>query len=52
MVYPDIQFKFIEGRPMIVGYGKRLQILAEVFQKVDCFELNRRRVDVPQNRFR
>ncbi len=48
MVYPDIQFKFIEDRPMIVGYGKGLQILAEVFQKVNYFELNHRRVDVPE----
>ena len=48
MVYPDIQFKFIDNRPMIVGYGKGLQILAEVFQKVNYFELNQRRVDVPE----
>ena len=33
---------------MIVGYGKGLQILAEVFQKVSYFELNHRRVDVPE----
>ena len=33
---------------MIVGYGKGLQILAEVFQKVNYFELNHRRVDVPE----
>jgi hypothetical protein len=44
MVYPDIQFKFIENRPMIVGYGKGLQILAEVIQIVTYFELNHRRV--------
>ena len=48
MVYPDIQFKVIDNRPMIVGYGKGLQILAEVFQKVNYFELNQRRVDVPE----
>jgi hypothetical protein len=48
MVYPDIQFKFIENRPMIVGYGKGLQILTEVFQKVNYFDLNHRRVDIPE----
>jgi len=33
---------------MIVAYGKGLQILAEVFQKVNYFELNHRRVEVPE----
>ena len=42
MVYPDIQFKFIENRPVIVGYGKGLQILGEVFQKIGYFELNQK----------
>jgi hypothetical protein len=47
-VYPDIQFKFIENKPVIVGYGRGLQILAEVFQKIGYFELNHRRVDLPE----
>jgi len=47
MVYPDIQFKFINDRPMIVGYGKGRQILAEVFHKVNYFELSHRQVGIP-----
>ena len=47
-VYPDIQFKFINSRPMLVGYGRGLQILKEVFQKVSYFELNHRKIEVPE----
>ena len=47
-VYPDIQFKFVDHRPMIVGYSRGLDILKEVFQKVSYFELNHRKIEVPE----
>jgi hypothetical protein len=47
-VYPELQFKFIDKEPMIIGYGKGFEILSEVFMKIGYFELNHRKIEVPE----
>jgi len=42
--YPEIQFKFLNAAPAIVGYGSGFTILAQVFNKVGFFEINHRRI--------
>jgi len=42
--YPEIQFKFLNAAPAIVGYGSGFTILAKVFNQIGFFEINRRRI--------
>ncbi len=46
--YPDIQFKFIEHKPTIIGFSKGNEILTEVFLKVEQLEINREVLDISE----
>ena len=46
--YPDIQFKFINHKPTIIGFGKGHDILTELFLKVDQLEINRKMLDISE----
>jgi hypothetical protein len=47
-VYPEIQFKFIDKLPVIIGHGLGFDILSEVFLKTDRLELSHRIVEIPE----
>jgi len=47
-VYPEIQFKFIDHNPVLIGYGKTGDIIIELFQKIGYIELNHRRIEIPE----
>lgn len=47
-VYPEIQFKFLQGRMNIIGYGAGKEILMKIFQEVDSVEIFHRLRDIPQ----
>ncbi|MDD3806798.1 MAG: CRISPR-associated endonuclease Cas6 [Candidatus Marinimicrobia bacterium] len=47
-VYPEIQFKFINKRLNIVGFGMGAQILQEIFYQVDSVEIGFRLRKLPE----
>lgn len=45
-VYPDIQFKIINKKPMIVGFGKGIKIIKDVFMFVDEMEIHHKNIPI------
>jgi len=45
-VYPDIQFKIINKIPMIIGFGDGIEILKDVFLKVDEMKILNKNISI------
>lgn len=45
-VYPDIQFKIFDKKPMIIGFGDGIDILKNVFLKVDEMKILNKNIPV------
>ena len=47
-VYPELQFKFHENKPLIIAHSSGYKILLEIFQKVGYIEINHKRIEIPE----
>jgi hypothetical protein len=47
-VYPEMQFKYIDKIPVIIGYGRGIEILVKVFTEIGYLELNHCRIELPE----
>ena len=46
LVYPELQFKFVNKEPLIVAHGSGFRILLEIFNKIGYLEINHRRIEI------
>jgi len=44
LVYPELQFKFIEGKPCIVGFASGFKIITEIFNHLGFIEISHRKI--------
>ena len=47
-VYPELQFKYIDDGPVIIGYSRGIEVLVKVFTEIGCLDLNHRRIEIPE----
>lgn len=47
-VYPELQFKYIDKIPVIIGHGRGIEILIKVFTEIGYLELNHRHIEIPE----
>ncbi len=50
-VYPDIQFKYIDGNPTLVGFGSGFRLMQEIFIKVGYLEIGHRKIEISEKAF-
>lgn len=47
-VYPELQFKFIDKRPVIIAHSAGYKILLEIFKKTGYLEISHRRLEISE----
>jgi hypothetical protein len=45
-VYPEIQFKYVDGNPLLIAYGEAIKVLVKVFTEVGYMDLNHKRITI------